>query len=135
MKKSKELHLGFLVLSLFVAVAMFSSCGKEKQDIGNIAVEYVESLYKGNYQLAADNTTGSAEASVQYREHLQLLYRNMVEDNTQEHGALVSAKCSNVSVDEAHHSADVFLHLTFADSTHQDILLPMEQHGDRWLMK
>lgn len=114
---------------------VFSSCGKEKEDIGKIAVEYVDSLYNGDYQSAAANTAGAAEASTQYREHLQMLYRNMVEDNTREHGALVSAKCSNVSVDEARHSADVFLHLTFADSTHHEILLPLEQHGDRWLMK
>lgn len=131
------MSLAGVVFSILLFVTGSCSCGggKDKREIGKVAVGYVESLYGGDFNKAALHTTGADQASPQYREHLSLLYRNVVENNLSEHGALKKVECYNIKEDNEHHCADVYMRLTFADSTVQDILLPMEEHSGQWLMK
>ncbi len=125
-----------LSTTIFFVAILICSCGdKEEIEIGKVAVSYVDSLYSGDFDGAVLNTAGTSEASPQYREHLALLYRNTVDNNLNEHGALAKTECYGVKEDKEHHCADVYLRLTFADSTKQDILLPMEEHSGQWLMK
>lgn len=133
-----ERRLSTIILPVAVAVAtmLVYSCGKkEEQEIGKLAVGYVESLYGGDFNGAVNHTAGADEASRQYREHLALLYQNVVDSNLVAHGALTKTECYRVKEDKEHHYADVYVRLTFADSTRQDILLPMEEHSGQWMVK
>lgn len=126
----------FCTIGLLITAIAFVSCNNNEEiNIGKIAAGYIDSLYNGDYDGAAAHTAGSREASARYNEHLAILYRNAVENNTQEHGRLVRSECTAVKEYKDYHSADVYLRLTFADSTRQDILLPMEEHSGQWLMK
>lgn len=137
-RPAKERRLKSIIIPVAVVVAgmLVCSCGKkEEQEIGKLAVGYVESLYGGDFNGAVSHTAGANEASSQYREHLALLYQNMVGSNLVAHGALTKTECYRVKEDKEHHYADAYVRLTFADSTRQDILLPMEEHSGQWMVK
>ena len=89
--------------------------------------EQPDSFLKGRYGM--DNIPES------FRKALINRYKQFADDQKKNHGGIVKIKATNVKDDSLLQLTQVFLNLIFADSTREEIVIPMVKDGDTWKMK
>lgn len=123
-------HLVWLILPALLT----TSCSPDKMSSPDTAAEaYYEMLIKGGY---ADFVSGIA-----YADSMTDDYRSQFAELIQQHAALqqqlhggyaaVSAASDTVAGD----MAEVYLEITFADSSREEIAVPMMRCGKVWKMQ
>ncbi len=128
--------LFFAMLSMVMG---FSSCKKEVSDpaceAGNAAKEYYDMLIAGKVDAFVAGCNKPERIPDSYQEQLLLNARMFVEQQTTEHRGLSAVRVCSAKADTARHVAEVFLQICYADSTKEQILVPMVRVGDTWKMR
>lgn len=133
--KMKKLFYFFV---LFIALE-FSACKHEEPDAGDLAAiaakGYYEQLLAGNFQDFVDGTYQSQRIPSSYYKQLVLNAQMFVEQQSKERKGMLRVAVSNVKADTAHHTANVFLAVSYGDSTKEQIVVPMVFVDGKWLMR
>ena len=142
MKKSIVL-LG-VAISLIGMAACSSDVNQEKRAM-TTAQKYYEQLVAGNYEGFVEGTINSQDSlPAGYKEQLVLNAKMYVERMQNEHQGIRSVKAMRAQVDtlKAHNSDEIeaitaraFVALSFADSTKEEILVPMVLKNDVWYLR
>ena len=130
--------------AVIVLLAVLTACGSAtKEELASLAAKgYYDHLIHGEYEqfyegmdqrTLPDGTTLSDEAA--YRSQMLDNLRQFMARQTQEHRGVLEVRVSNATTDTVQQLTNVFLVLCFADSTNEEIVVPMVERQGTWRMK
>ena len=130
--------------AVIVLLAVLAACGSAtKEELASLAAKgYYDHLIHGEYEqfyegmdqrMLSDGTTLSDEAA--YRSQMLDNLRQFMARQTQEHRGVLEVRVSNATTDTVQQLTNVFLVLCFADSTNEEIVVPMVERHGAWRMK
>ena len=130
--------------AVIVLLAVLAACGSAtKEELASLAAKgYYDHLIHGEYEqfyegmdqrTLPDGTTLSDEAA--YRSQMLDNLRQFMARQTQEHRGVLEVRVSNATTDTVQQLTNVFLVLCFADSTNEEIVVPMVERHGAWRMK
>ncbi|MGN1235817.1 MAG: hypothetical protein ACI4TS_00070, partial [Bacteroidaceae bacterium] len=119
-----------------MTLSAFMACGEEKKATPeDVALAFVSSLKEGKYDEAADMTLQIDSAPSPYRQLIVGRYKQIAEDIKSQNGGIVEIKHKRTDLSAGGNSADVYLCLSFADKTTEEILLQLVKDGQEWQIK
>ena len=129
---------------MIVLLAVLAACGSAtKEELASLAAKgYYDHLIHGEYEqfyegmdqrTLPDGTTLSDEAV--YRSQMLDNLRQFMARQAQEHRGVLEVRVSNATTDTVQQLTNVFLVLCFADSTNEEIVVPMVERQGAWRMK
>ena len=129
---------------MIVLLAVLAACGSAtKEELASLAAKgYYDHLIHGEYEqfyegmdqrTLSDGTTLSDEAA--YRSQMLDNLRQFMARQAQEHRGVLEVRVSNATTDTVQQLTNVFLVLCFADSTNEEIVVPMVERHGAWRMK
>ena len=130
--------------AVIVLLAVLAACGTAtKEELASLAAKgYYDHLIHGEYEqfyegmdqrMLSDGTTLSDEAA--YRSQMLDNLRQFMARQAQEHRGVLEVRVSNATTDTVQQLTNVFLVLCFADSTNEEIVVPMVERHGAWRMK
>ena len=130
--------------AVIVLLAVLAACGSAtKEELASLAAKgYYDHLIHGEYEqfyegmeqrTLSDGTALSDEAA--YRSQMLDNLRQFMARQTQEHRGVLEVRVSNATTDTVQQLTNVFLVLCFADSTNEEIVVPMVERDGAWRMK
>ena len=130
--------------AVIVLLAALAACGSAtKEELASLAAKgYYDHLIHGEYEqfyegmdqwTLPDGTTLSDEAV--YRSQMLDNLRQFMARQAQEHRGVLEVRVSNATTDTVQQLTNVFLVLCFADSTNEEIVVPMVERDGAWRMK
>ena len=141
---NKSIILFGVALSL-IGVAACSSDVNQEERAMTTAQKYYEQLIAGDYEGFVEGTLNSQDSlPADFKEQLVLNAKMYVERMQKEHDGIRSVKALRAEVDtlKAHNSDEIaaitaraFVSLGFADSTNEEVLVPMVLKDDVWYLR
>lgn len=130
--------------AVIVLVAALAACGSAtKEELASLAAKgYYDHLIHGEYEqfyegldhrTLSDGTTLSTDSA--YRSQMLDNLRQFMARQAQEHRGVLEVRVSNATTDTVQQLTNVFLVLCFADSTNEEIVVPMVERHGAWRMK
>lgn len=125
------------LLYLFVAM-VFVAC-TSSLDEGEVAAraakEYYGYLLQGNIASFVDGHYRPDSIPDTYREQLITNTKMYVSQQNEEHRGIKDIRIVDTKTDMQKHAANVFLVLSFGDSTSEEIVVPMVESGGVWYLR
>ena len=127
------------VLFFLCFSCLLFGCKKQEKDaaeiVGKTAKIYYDYLLHDDYAAFVDGSFRPDSIPSSYREQLIDNAKMFIAQQQTEHQGIKEVRVIRHRADTAKHTADVFLLLTFGDSTSEQIVVPMIQHKGTWLMR
>lgn len=126
------------LLYIFVALLAVSACQKAqdpKEVVAKVAQTYYDSLLAGNVKYYVEGTFMTDSIPAGYKEELETNMKMFIGQQQAEHQGISSAKVTDVSVDTATNTANVYMTLTYGDSTSEEVLVPMVEKNNVWYLR
>lgn len=127
-----------ILFSLFCVMSLFS-CKEKAPDSGyyaGIAAKgYYDLLLEGKYDEFVEGQNMPHRIPEGYRQQLVLNAKMFVEQQKDEHRGIKAFLVLDAKADTAHHVADVYLSVTYGDSTKEQIVVPMVKVEKKWKMR
>ena len=122
-----------------LAAMLLASCGKEEVKPEDIALQaakaYYDQLLAGDYNAFVEGSLKGDSVPPAYKRQLVLNMQMFIERQNNEHKGIVSVKPMRAVADTAHHAAEAFLSITFADSVREEVVVPMVEKNGVWYMQ
>ena len=130
--------------AVIVLLAVLAACGSAtKEELASLAAKgYYDHLIHGEYEqfyegldhrTLSDGTTLSTDSA--YRSQMLDNLRQFMAQQEQEHRGVLEVRVSNATTDTVQQLTNVFLVLCFADSTNEEVVVPMVERHGAWRMK
>ena len=100
-----------------------------------VAQESYESLLNGDYETFLNNRADMEDAPASFREQLLVAYKQFIRQQQESHEGITSFTASRAQMDTTLQLMQVFLLVNYADSTQEEILVPMVERNGEWKMK
>lgn len=127
------------ILFFLLSVMSLFSCKEKPPDPGyyaGIAAKgYYDMLLEGRYDEFVDGQNMPHRIPEGYRQQLVLNAKMFVEQQKNEHRGMKAFQILDAKADTAHHLADVYLSVTYGDSTKEQIVVPMVEVEKKWKMR
>lgn len=126
------------ILAIATLVLVFAGCDKEptpEEKAQQAALAYYNSLLAGDYETFLKGRVNADSLPDSYREGLLKIYQQFVVRQQEEHGGVVGIEANRALVDSTLNVMQVFMNLNFADSTMEEIVVPMIESEGGWKMK
>jgi len=128
----------FVLLTTICVLLLCAACSKptpEQQAI-NTVMESYEALLQGDYETFLNNRAGMNSIPDSYREQLLVSYKQFILQQQQAHQGIVSFQPTRALMDSTLDVIQVFLTVSYADSTKEEIVVPMVENDEgMWKMK
>lgn len=126
------------LLTVLLTVVLLSAClddelSREQRAVRKSAEECYSLLQREKYDAFVDRIAYADQMSEDYRTQMTDLIHEHAESLRQAHGGIVSAKVIGDTIMGT--QAHVFIQLSFADNTSEEVGLPMVKVEDEWLMQ
>ena len=129
---------------MIVLLAVLAACGNAtKEELAGLAAKgYYDHLIHGEYEqfyegldhrTLLDGTTLSTDSA--YRSQMLDNLRQFMAQQEQAHRGVLEVRVSNAATDTVQQLTNVFLVLCFADSTNEEVVVPMVERNGAWRMK
>lgn len=127
------------ILFFLLSVMSLFSCKEKTPDPGyyaGIAAKgYYDMLLEGRYDEFVEGQNMPHRIPEGYRQQLVLNAKMFVEQQKNEHRGMKAFQILDAKADTAHHIADVYLSVTYGDSTKEQIIVPMVEVEKKWKMR
>lgn len=125
------------LLYLFVAMVIVActSSPDEGEVAARAAKEYYGYLLQGNIASFVDGHYRPDSIPDTYREQLITNTKMYVNQQNEEHRGVKDIRIVDAKTDMQKHAANVFLVLSFGDSTSEEIVVPMVESGGVWYLR
>ena len=130
--------LSFIFFQLALSTQCTSRATPEelaREDAKVAAQVYYDFLLRGDYQQFLNGRVGSDTLPQGYREQLVDSYKQFMAQQRVAHGGISRAEATRASIDSSLHLVQVFLLINYADSTQEEIVVPMVERDGEWKMK
>ncbi len=139
MKNPKVSPLCGLLHAFFAGIVLMVSCSREGPSAADVAARaakiYYDSLFAGGYGQWVDAQYRPDSIPKSYREQLIANAKMYVGEQQAEHQGVSEVLINHAAADTANHVADVFLTFVYADSTREEVLVPMVESGGVWYLR
>lgn len=125
------------LLYLFVAMVIVacSSTPDQGEVAARAAKEYYGYLLQGDVASFVDGHYRPDSIPDTYREQLITNTKMYVNQQNEEHRGIKDIRIVDTKTDMQKHAANVFLVLSFGDSTSEEIVVPMVESGGVWYLR
>ena len=127
------------ILFFLLSFMSLFSCKEKTPDPGyyaGIAAKgYYDMLLEGRYDEFVEGQNMPHRIPEEYRQQLVLNAKMFVEQQKNEHRGMKAFQILDAKADTAHHLADVYLSVTYGDSTKEQIVVPMVEVEKKWKMR
>lgn len=125
------------LLYLFVAMVIVacSSTPDQGEVAARAAKEYYGYLLQGNIASFVDGHYRPDSIPDTYREQLITNTKMYVNQQNEEHRGIKDIRIVDAKTDMQKHAANVFLVLSFGDSTSEEIVVPMVESAGVWYLR
>ena len=127
-----------LTLLLAAVAIMLVGCDKEagtEKVVAATAKLYYDCLVEGRYDDYVAGIDGADSVPGNYREQLRDNVKMFVARQRQLHQDIISFAVSDAVVDADNHTANAFLVVNYADSTSEQIVVPLVERDGVWKMR
>ena len=127
--------IGTLIATLLLFVL---SCGNNptKEQLAAMAAQgYYQHLQQGDIDNYLAGTAGYDSLPEGYKSELKVNMKMFLARQKAEHGDIIAVETSNAKADSTLNVVYALLNIQFADSTREEISVPMVEHQGRWVMK
>ncbi len=121
-----------------VMAMMLSSCGDKvssEEVVATTAQLYYSYLLDGRYEDFVAGIDHRLQGGADYDAQLVANAKMFIHQQKERHEGIREISIVNAVVDEDAHAANVFLLLAFADSTDEQVVVPMVERGGIWYMR
>ena len=136
--KSLKGMMGILCAAFFIFhFSFFISCSNPTpEELASLAAKgYYEHLAAGEYEAFVQGMNGTEEAPQDYVHQLRLSVQQCQQRYQDLHKGIQEVRVSSAKADSTLHCTQVFLILCFADSTQEEICVPMVEQNGQWRMR
>ena len=130
----KLIYAVMLVLT-FAVMGCGSDTEKEKNAAALFAKGYYERLIEGNYDGYVDALNYPDSLPPGYRRQLVLNAKAFAEQQKALNGGWVAVEVADCQLDRLSPTALVTLRMCYADSTREDVVVPMVEREGRWYIR
>ena len=128
------------IFSFIVSVAALSACNRGVEpDAGEVAGRaakiYYDYLVEGKYDAYVDGFYRPDSIPASYRSQLMDNVKMFVAQQSEARGGIAGVSLMRATADTARHVGRAFLVLSYADSTKEEIVVPMVEHAGVWMMR
>lgn len=125
------------LLYLFVAMVIVACTSSldEGEVAARAAKEYYGYLLQGNIASFVDGHYRPDSIPDTYREQLITNTKMYVNQQNEEHRGIKDIRIVDAKTDMQKHAANVFLVLSYGDSTSEEIVIPMVESGGVWYLR
>lgn len=125
------------LLYLFVAMVIVACTSSldEGEVAARAAKEYYGYLLQGNIASFVDGHYRPDSIPDTYREQLITNTKMYMNQQNEEHRGIKDIRIVDTKTDMQKHAANVFLVLSFGDSTSEEIVVPMVESGGVWYLR
>jgi len=127
--------LVYLVLLVFLA--QWAACSSPtKEELASLAAKgYYQHLVEGDFEHFLEGRVMADSLPDDYR--LQLIdgYSQFLAQQVNARGGINEVRISRAYTDSTQQYTSVLLMLCYADSTTEEVVVPMVEHNGRWMMK
>lgn len=125
------------LLYLFVAMVIVACTSSldEGEVAARAAKEYYDYLIQGNIASFVDGHYRPDSIPDTYREQLITNTKMYMNQQNEEHRGIKDIRIVDAKIDMQKHAANVFLVLSFGDSTSEEIVVPMVESGGVWYLR
>lgn len=116
---------------LILACSSHSSADKAAR----VAKQYYDYLIEGKYDAFVDGRYQPEAIPDSYRDQLIKNAKMFMGQQQIEHRGIKETRIVNVTTDDEHHEANVFLTLCYGDSTVEEICVPMVESEGIWYLR
>ena len=134
MKNSSKMKKLLYLFVAMVIVACTSSLD-EGEVAARAAKEYYGYLLQGNIASFVDGHYRPDSIPDTYREQLITNTKMYVNQQDEEHRGIKDIRIVDTKTDIQKHAANVFLVLSYGDSTSEEIVVPMVESGGVWYLR
>lgn len=124
---------------LLLSGLLAASCRKEEVKPEDVALQaakaYYDQLLQGDYAAYVDGTLKGDSVPPAYRRQLTLNMQMYVERQKAEHKGISKVEALRATPDTASHTVNAFLFVTYADSTKEEIVVPMVEKNGVWYLR
>ena len=99
------------------------------------AQQSYERLLEGDYESFLAGRADAEQMPASYRQQLITTYKQFIVQHKEEHGDIASITASRAQMDSTLQLMQVFLMVCYADSTLEEVLVPMVERNGEWKMK
>ena len=121
-----------------IVAAAFSACKDEPKPgelAAKAAVEGYGHLIAGRYADYLAGVAGADSLPAAYREQLLVGAKQFMARQKEEHGGIAAVSVVKYVTDSVARQTNVFLLLSFGDSTKEEVVVPMVESPAGWRMK
>jgi hypothetical protein len=121
-----------------IVAALFVACSGEidqEQLVANTALLYCQYLIDGKYDDFVAGIDQHVEQAEGYEEELRDNAKMFVVAQAKTRGGLVGIEKVGAEVNSDEHTASAFIRLHYADSTTEQVVMPMVERDGVWLMR
>lgn len=129
---------GRIVALVCIVAAAFSACKDEPKPgelAAKAAVEGYGHLIAGRYADYLAGVAGADSLPAAYREQLLVGAKQFMARQKEEHGGIAAVSVVKYVTDSVACQTNVFLLLSFGDSTKEEVVVPMVESPAGWRMK
>lgn len=122
------------LFTAFLCVTVWVSCGgRDEEEVDKAALTYYTHLIEGRYEDYVSAIAYSDSMTDSYRSQMVDLTAQYAAREKELRGGLVAVRVLGDTI--AGDVANVFLEVTFGDSTCEEVALPMVKCGEVWKMQ
>ncbi len=124
----------------FVALMMslWASCGKdvtERQHVEEAVLASYDMLLNGRYTEYASMLAGASARNDDYNAQLADNAAMFIEEQRRLHTNIVDVRVADVKIGKGNKTADAYVVICYADSTNEEIVMPMLKEQGVWKVK
>jgi hypothetical protein len=127
--------LVYLVLLVFLA--QWAACSSPtKEELASLAAKgYYQHLVEGDFEHFLEGRVMADSLPDDYRSQLIDGYSQFLAQQVNARGGINEVRISRAYTDSTQQYTSVLLMLCYADSTTEEVVVPMVEHNGRWMMK
>lgn len=126
-------------MSIFVAGMLFVACEPKANDpaklAGRTAKLYYDALLDGKYEDFVAGIDHHVSGQENYELQLKANARMFVDQQKAAHQGIASFEVDRVQYSDTAHAANIFMQIHYADSTREQVVVPMVERHGVWLMR
>ena len=128
-------RLVYLVLLVFLV--QWAACSSPtKEELASLAAKgYYQHLIEGDYDHFLEGRVMADSLPDDYRSQLIDGYSQFLAQQVNARGGINEVRISRAYTDSTQQYTSVLLMLCYADSTTEEVVVPMVEHNGRWMMK